>query len=477
MSGTAPILELDRVTKRFGGLTAVSSASFTVRTGEILGIIGPNGAGKTTLFNVVSGYYRPESGRVLLAGQDVTGQPPHAICRRGLTRTFQLVKPFGNLSVIDNVMIGALTRLPTVSSARLEAERVVEMCGLTAHAGGHARTLPIGLRKRLEVARALATRPRLLLLDEVMAGLNPTELAGIIELIRRLHADGLTLIVIEHIMAAMMRLAQRIVVLHHGEVIARAPPPRSRRTVAWSTRISARSSCLLKLEGIDAFYGDLQALADVSLEVRDGEIVALVGANAAGKSTTLRVISGLVAPRRGRVLLDDADLAGVPAHRRVERGIVQVPEGRRLFPFMTVAENLMLGAHADRARPERERTLAHIYELFPVLGERRTQLAGSLSGGEQQMCAMGRALMARPQILMLDEPTLGLAPVLVARIFETVRTINRQGVSVLLVEQNVRQALALAHRACVLESGRLVLEGQARELLGDDRLKRAYLGL
>jgi branched-chain amino acid transport system ATP-binding protein len=234
---------------------------------------------------------------------------------------------------------------------------------------------------------------------------------------------------------------------------------------------------LLRLEGIDAFYGDLQALADVSLEVRDGEIVALVGANAAGKSTTLRVISGLVAPRRGRVLLDDADLADVPAHRRVDRGIVQVPEGRRLFPFMTVAENLMLGAHAERARAERERTLAHVYELFPVLSERRTQLAGSLSGGEQQMCAMGRALMAWPQILMLDEPTLGLAPVLVARIFEAVRTINRQGVTVLLVEQNVRQALALAHRACVLESGRLVLEGQARALLGDDRLKRAYLGL
>ncbi len=234
---------------------------------------------------------------------------------------------------------------------------------------------------------------------------------------------------------------------------------------------------MLRLEGIDAFYGDLQALAEVSLEVRDSEIVALVGANAAGKSTTLRVISGLVSPRRGRVLLDDADLTAVPAHQRVDRGIVQVPEGRRLFPFMTVAENLVLGAHAGRARGERDRTLAHVYDLFPVLGERRTQLAGSLSGGEQQMCAIGRALMARPQILMLDEPTLGLAPVLVARIFETVRTINRQGVTVLLVEQNVRQALTLAHRACVLESGRLVLEGQARELLGDDRLKRAYLGL
>ena len=224
MSDAAPILELDAVTKRFGGLTAVSGVSLRVAAGEILGIIGPNGAGKTTLFNVISGYYRPESGRILFAGHEVTGQPPHAICRLGLTRTFQLVKPFGNLSVLDNVMIGALTRLPTVSSARLEAERVVETCGLASHAAGQARTLPIGLRKRLEVARALATRPRLLLLDEVMAGLNPTELAGMVELIRRLHADGLTLIVIEHIMAAMMRLAQRIVMLHHGEKIAEGTP-------------------------------------------------------------------------------------------------------------------------------------------------------------------------------------------------------------------------------------------------------------
>jgi branched-chain amino acid transport system ATP-binding protein len=234
---------------------------------------------------------------------------------------------------------------------------------------------------------------------------------------------------------------------------------------------------LLRLEGIDAFYGDLQALADVSLEVREREIVALVGANAAGKSTTLRVISGLVAPRRGRVILGDDDLTHVPAHARVDRGVVQVPEGRHLFPFMTVAENLALGAHTAQARRARDGTLAHVYALFPVLDERRAQLAGSLSGGEQQMCAIGRALMARPRILMLDEPTLGLAPVLVARIFDTVRAINGDGVTILLVEQNVRQALTLAHRACVLESGRMVLEGAARDLLGDERLKRAYLGL
>jgi branched-chain amino acid transport system ATP-binding protein len=234
---------------------------------------------------------------------------------------------------------------------------------------------------------------------------------------------------------------------------------------------------LLTLEGVDVFYGDLQALHDVSLEVRPGELVALVGANAAGKTTTLRVISGTLGARGGRVMFDGQDLAAVPAHSRVARGIVQVPEGRRLFPFMTVRENLLLGAHAPSARAEQDRSLEYVLRLFPVLEERATQLAGSLSGGEQQMCAIGRALMARPRLLMLDEPTLGIAPVLVQRIFETVAAINRDGVTVLLVEQNVRRALALANRAVVLENGRVVLAGPARELLADERLKKAYLGL
>jgi branched-chain amino acid transport system ATP-binding protein len=234
---------------------------------------------------------------------------------------------------------------------------------------------------------------------------------------------------------------------------------------------------LLTLEGVDAFYGDLQALHGVSLEVRAGELVALVGANAAGKTTTLRVISGTLPARTGRVLFEGQDLAAVPAHLRVGQGIVQVPEGRRLFPFMTVHENLLLGAHAPHARAHQEASLDYVLRLFPVLKDRATQLAGSLSGGEQQMCAIGRALMARPRLLMLDEPTLGIAPVLVQRIFETVAAINRDGVTILLVEQNVRRALALAHRAVALENGRVVLAGPARELLADERLKKAYLGL
>lgn len=234
---------------------------------------------------------------------------------------------------------------------------------------------------------------------------------------------------------------------------------------------------MLKLEAVDAFYGDLQALYGVSLEVNEGEIVALVGANAAGKTTTIRTISGLLAPRQGRVVFEGRPIERTPAHRRVDLGIVQVPEGRRLFPFLTVRENLLLGAHTGGARSRRDATLKEVFELFPVLAERQGQLASSLSGGEQQMCAMGRALMAQPRLLMLDEPTLGLAPLLVRRIFETVETINRAGVTMLLVEQNVRHALTIASRAYVLESGRISLAGPAGELLGDERLRRAYLGI
>ena len=245
-SPAAVMLSLEHVTKRFGGLTAVRDVTLEVRAGDLLGVIGPNGAGKTTLFNLIGGYYRPDEGRIAFEGRDVTGQPAHAIAMLGLTRTFQIVKPFGNLSVLDNVMIGALTRRASTRQARADAERVIDLCGLGPHTAARARALPLALRKRLEVARALATQPKLLLLDEVMAGLNATELAGMVDLVRRLHAEGLTLIVIEHIMAAMMRLAQRIVMLHHGEKIAEGTP----REIASNRRV------------IDAYLGEEFVLAE-----------------------------------------------------------------------------------------------------------------------------------------------------------------------------------------------------------------------
>jgi branched-chain amino acid transport system ATP-binding protein len=234
---------------------------------------------------------------------------------------------------------------------------------------------------------------------------------------------------------------------------------------------------VLKLEGIFAHYADLQVLHGVSLEVQAGEIVTLVGANGAGKTTTINAISGLVTCSAGSIRLAGESLAPLAAHRRVEAGLVQVPEGRRLFPFMSVQENIDLGCYTPRARREKKRTLEQVLTLFPVLKTRLKQLAGTLSGGEQQMLAIARSLMALPRLLLLDEPTLGLAPLLVGQVFDTIRAINRQGVTILLVEQNVRHALLLANRGYVLENGRIVLEGSGAELLADQRLKKAYLGL
>jgi branched-chain amino acid transport system ATP-binding protein len=233
---------------------------------------------------------------------------------------------------------------------------------------------------------------------------------------------------------------------------------------------------VLRLEGVEAGYGDVVAVRAVSLEVRAGEIVALIGSNGAGKTTTLRAIAGLLPLRGGRVELDRRRLSGLGPAAVVRAGVAHVPEGRQLFPTMTVAENLELGARTPVGRARRAETLARVFELFPRLAERRTQVAGTLSGGEQQMVAIGRALMARPRLLMLDEPSLGLAPVVVGTIFANLAAINRDGLTILLVEQNVLRALRCSHRAYVLENGTITLSGPSATLLTDERIKRAYLG-
>ena len=233
---------------------------------------------------------------------------------------------------------------------------------------------------------------------------------------------------------------------------------------------------MLEIREADQYYDDLQVLHAVSLAVNQGEIVALVGPNAAGKSTTLNMISGVIKPRRGQIALHGQRVDRLPAHAIVELGIVQIPEGRGLFPFMTVLENLELGSYTAEARRRKAETLEHVLDLLPVLKERQNQLAGSLSGGEQQMLAIGRGLMARPKLLMLDEPSLGLAPMMVQKCFEIVREVHAQGTTVLLVEQNVHHALALADRGYVLENGRIVMSGKGTDLLADPNLRRAYLG-
>ena len=234
---------------------------------------------------------------------------------------------------------------------------------------------------------------------------------------------------------------------------------------------------MLRVSGIDVFYGDVQVLWDVSFHVDEGEVVALIGANGAGKSTTLRTISGLLRPRRGTIEFLGERLDRIPPYRVIELGIAHVPEARRLFPEMTVEENLEMGALKPAAKARRAESLEKVYARFPRLKERRRQLAGTLSGGEQQMLAIGRGLMSLPRMILFDEPSLGLAPLLVEEVFDVVNEIRRDGVTVLIVEQNVRQTLAIADRAYVLETGRIVRHGTGRELLEDPEVRKAYLGV
>jgi branched-chain amino acid transport system ATP-binding protein len=234
---------------------------------------------------------------------------------------------------------------------------------------------------------------------------------------------------------------------------------------------------MLELQAITAGYGQFTALWDVSLRVESGEAVAVVGPNGAGKTTLLRVISGLIAPRAGGLTFDGAALTGLPAHQVVAHGIAHVPEGRRLFPMLTVADNLKMGAFLPGARARFAESLERVYALFPVLAERRAQRAGSMSGGEQQMLAIGRALMSRPKIILLDEPSMGLAPVMVFRLFDLIRRVREEGYTILVVEQNVRQVLKLVDRAYLLEVGRIRMEGRAAELSEQDFVRKAYMGV
>lgn len=233
---------------------------------------------------------------------------------------------------------------------------------------------------------------------------------------------------------------------------------------------------MLEIKNLNVFYGVIQALHDVSLEVREGEIVTLIGSNGAGKSTTLMTLSGVLPARSGTIQFCDQDLANVPSHQRVGLGLVQSPEGRRVFGELTVAENLDLGAYSRKDKAQIKTDWAEVYAMFPRLEERKNQAAGTLSGGEQQMLAIGRALMSKPKLLLLDEPSLGIAPLLVKEIFQDLKKIRARGVTILLVEQNAHMALEIADRAYVLETGRIILEGDAKEIAANPRVKEAYLG-
>ena len=496
------VLTLVALSKTFGGLTAVDAVDLSVGAAERRAFIGPNGAGKTTLFNLISGELPPSHGRIVLFGRDVTGLPVHRRAALGLARTYQITKLFRSLTVLDNVLLAVqaldrakLTMLKPAVTYRHFDERarlVLEMVGLAGKERGVVNDLSYGEQRQLEIGLALAGHPRLLLLDEPTAGLSPAESQTMTRMLKTLDA-AITLLIIEHDMGVAFELASRVTVLHSGRVIADGAveeirqDPLVQEVYLGSRANSARrpavqpqgrkavepgGPALLDVQDLHTYYGDSYVLQGVSLGVQRGQVVAILGRNGMGKTTLIRSIMGLTPPRRGRVRFDGSDITGRPPYEAVDLGVALVPQGRRIFPSLTVGENLAVAAY-----PRGTWTLERVMELFPRLKERARNLGATLSGGEQQMLAIARALMTNPQFLLMDEPTEGLSPLMVEEVGRALERLREAGLSVLLVEQNLPLALRVADQVHILSKGRVVHSGSPHEFWTDEEIKTRYLGL
>ncbi|MGZ4174799.1 MAG: ATP-binding cassette domain-containing protein [Solirubrobacteraceae bacterium] len=519
------LIEVTGVSKSYGGVTALSLCDLVVRDGQINGLIGPNGSGKTTLFNVITGYERIQQGAVRFRGDEITNAPPDRVFDLGIGRTFQLTRLFMRLTVLENMLVAtqreegwlrAVLRRAGSASEKRRAMELLEFVGIARLAHEPAGNLSFGQRKLLELASLLVADPAVLLLDEPAGGVNPTLIGHLADRITQLNRDGKTIVVVEHNMEFVMSLCSRVTVLSQGTALVsgtpaevranpavldaylggeddastqlqlvsaptRPPPP----AAAPSSRITVvptppdrlgDSPVLLRLRGVTAGYGGGDILKQVSIDVPRGGITCVVGPNGAGKSTLLAAISGLLRPRSGEIELDGAAIAGLTPKEILARGLAQIPQAHSLFGDMTVRENVEMGAFTVDDDALVAQRLRAVEELYPIVSERADEKAGSLSGGQQRLVEFARCLMLDPQLIMLDEPSMGLDPQTREMVFDMVQQMNRRGKTILLVEQNARAGLRLSSHGVVLENGMVRLTGSGREVLEHPEIGALYLG-
>ena len=546
--------------KSFGGVKAVDGISFELEAGELLALIGPNGAGKSTTFNMVNGQLQADRGSIQFAGQELVGLAPREIWRLGVGRTFQIAETFASLTVIENVQMALLSHAGQVFSffkaarahERTRAFELLEQVGMASQADRPCSALAYSDVKRVELAIALANRPRLLLMDEPTAGMAPKERNALMTLTKKLVLEQqIAVLFTEHSMDVVFAHADRMIVLARGRLIAQGKADDIRKdakvqevyfgsgaTFEDKTAVSvatakgqiskesnnglfnhqmseesnksllntqgvnpekevfearivanvhkdlsslAQTEPLLSVQSLKAWYGAAQILYDVNLEVKRGEVVALMGRNGAGKSTTMKALMGLLEKRTGDMHFMGRDISKDAAHRIAASGLGYVPEDRRIFTDLTVLENLEVGRQRPRMWPDGSAaptwTVQQLFTLFPNLGEMPKRPGGQMSGGEQQMLTVARSLMGNPYLVLLDEPSEGVAPVIVEQMVQMILALKKQGVSILLSEQNLHFARLVCDRAYVLEKGQIRFGGTMAELDANEHVRQTYLSV
>ncbi|HZP87330.1 MAG TPA: ATP-binding cassette domain-containing protein [Burkholderiales bacterium] len=494
------LLECRNVTKRFGAFTAVDDVDLTIQDRRLHALIGPNGAGKTSLFNLISGMFAPDAGDIRLGGRSIAALAPEDVMVRGISRSFQVTNLFPSLTVWEHLRLGVQARAkqrmhPLRAAASLQAVNVetrelVRFLGLEGVEQVAVSDLSYGGQRLVEIGVALTAQPRVLLLDEPLVGLAAAERERITQLIRDL-SRHMAVLLVEHDIDRVFAIADTITVMNEGKVLVegdaqtvRAHPEVQRvyigsgavHAAARETTIAPSAAPILTVSGIDTFYGKSHILHQVSFEVGRDEVVALLGRNGAGKSSTFKSIMGIAAPRNGKVVLDGEEITGLSPEQAARRGIGLVPQGRRLFSGLTVAENLRLGGLSRKRGSGVRWDAQRIYGHFPQIRTKLATRADQLSGGEQQMVAIARALVGNVKLLLLDEPFEGLSPAMVEEVYRSIEQL-RSEVSILIIEHHLDIVLSLADRAVVLDRGRVSHIGPAGPLLTDLDFRRRVLWL